>query len=273
VKRTSILKLVLAVAAISAGLGVGVSIATAHSTFCGAAGQPACPPSDRGVVPTNGSGNVQCPDGTTQVAFSQDDLDDGTETKPYTIAGTPPLSGNVTVTWDGQHVTFSVTGGAAVQRIHLHGGAGGGGENSTNQYNYAGFPAGGVAADGNLHFPGPRSGIFVCLVRPTQALAVTTSSLRATRYGKSVVLRWRTASEVDTLGFQVYRLVRGHRVKLSKRIIPAASLVNSRSSNGYSFRVRLSSRRIAATSRFVLAEVHNDGRRTWYGPVRAVAAT
>lgn len=105
------------------------------------------------------------------------------------------------------------------------------------------------------------------------ALAVTTQTLRATRYGKTIVLRWRTASEVDTLGFQVYRLVRGHRVKVSKRIIPAASLVNSRSANAYSFRARLGSRRIAAASRFLLAEVHYDGRRTWYGPVRAAAAS
>jgi hypothetical protein len=105
-------------------------------------------------------------------------------------------------------------------------------------------------------------------------LAVAAHSFRAVRSGKAVTLRWRTASEADTLGFVVYRKnAQGKLVRLSKRMIPAASLSGSSASHAYSFRARLASRRLAASSRFVLAEVHLDGSRTLYGPVRASAAS
>ena len=104
------------------------------------------------------------------------------------------------------------------------------------------------------------------------ALAVTTSSVRAVRVGRNVTLRWRTASEVGTLGFNVYRQVRGHRVKLNHSLIAAVSLSGNSSTGRYSFRARLSSARLAAKSVFYLQEVATSGARTWYGPVRAVSA-
>jgi len=104
-------------------------------------------------------------------------------------------------------------------------------------------------------------------------LAVKTHSFKAQRSGRAVTLRWQTASEENVLGYDVYRLVRGHRVKLNHRIIPAASLTKTATSHSYSFRAVLRSRKLAASSRYVLAEVHANGSRTMYGPVRASAAS
>src|SRR5262249_45490932 len=43
-------------------------------------------------------------------------------------------------------------------------------------------------------------------------LAVTTSSFRPSYFGRAVTIRWRTASEVNVLGFNVYRVSHGQRV-------------------------------------------------------------
>lgn len=106
-----------------------------------------------------------------------------------------------------------------------------------------------------------------CLRAP---LAVAAHSFTASRSGRSVMLRWRTGSEFATVGFNVYRKARGKLVRLNKRLIPAAS-ITGRSTSSYSFRARIASRRLAASSRYLLAEVRVDGSSTWYGPVRAVA--
>jgi hypothetical protein len=274
VNRGSILKLVLAVAAVSVAFGVGASVAGAHDDFCLGAACPASVP--RGVTPTSAEGNSNCPAGTTQVAFSQEELN-GTQpvVHAYTLGN---LSGNVTLTVSGGgpggggHAAFSITGGAVASSARLHGGSGGGGTNATNIYSYGAFAGGGVSSDGALHWPGPRSNVFICLIAPI-SLDVSAHSFKGTRVGKSVTLRWRTASEADTLGFNVYRKTRGKLVKLNKRVMPAASLAGSSSTHAYSFRAKLASKRLAASSRYVLAEVHLDGTRTWYGPVRAIAAS
>jgi hypothetical protein len=100
-------------------------------------------------------------------------------------------------------------------------------------------------------------------------LAVTTSSFRASYHSRLVTIRWRTSSEVNTLGFNVYRQVHGKRVRLNKRLIPSANVLHGKSTSAYSFSTRLASRRLAATSRYLLQEVHVNGTRTMYGPIRA----
>jgi len=271
VKRTSIIKLVLAVAAVSVAVGVGASVASAHNAFCLGAACPASSP--RGVVPTSALGNNHCPEGTAQeIDFAQNELlPSPGVTKAYSF-GT--LSGNVTVIVSNGHASFSITGGAVASQARTHGGNGQGGTNATNIYSYSAptFPAGGVASDGELHFSGPQSNVFICLNDPL-TFAVATHSFKAVRSGKAVTLRWRTAAEQDTLGFNVFRKAHGKLVKLNRRIIPAASLTSSSTSHAYSFRARLASRKLAASSRYVLAEVHPNGSRTLYGPIRASAAS
>jgi hypothetical protein len=223
----------------------------------------ACPASTgQSETPTYIEGNPDCASlgYTTEAGFQ--------EIKFEPVAASGSDSG-VSYTYNSSTGEVTFTSSLDVFAAILKGGNPGGDappDTGANVYDY-GSP--GVASDAGLFFAQGSSHIAICVESP--ALAVTTSSFRATRFGKSVVLRWRTASEVDTLGFRVYRLVRGQRVQLTKRMIPAASLLG-RPSNAYSVRVRMRSARIAAASRYLLAEVHTDGRRTWYGPVRAGAA-
>ena len=91
-------------------------------------------------------------------------------------------------------------------------------------------------------------------------VAVTMRSLRATRTRGGVLVRWRTASEVDVLGFNVYRGVRGARVRVNRRLIAAHG------AGSYSFVDRR-----AHAGRYWVQLVNLDGSRSWYGPARVAA--
>ncbi|MDQ3893657.1 MAG: hypothetical protein M3292_03165 [Actinomycetota bacterium] len=104
-------------------------------------------------------------------------------------------------------------------------------------------------------------------------LAAQLQSFTATRAGKAVTLRWRTASEVDMLGFNVYRQVAGKRVRLNRHLIPSAGLLSSAlSGHSYAYRVAASTRAFAK-ARYWLQGVERDGSSAWYGPVVARQAT
>ena len=97
-------------------------------------------------------------------------------------------------------------------------------------------------------------------------LAVTLSSFRAVRSHRGVALRWRTGTEADTLGFNVFRQQGGKRVRVNRRLLPAVGRVTGSS---YSFLDRRAPRRAV---RYWLQDVSTRGVRTWHGPVRARAA-
>lgn len=86
--------------------------------------------------------------------------------------------------------------------------------------------------------------------------AVTLRSFGATQVGGDVVLRWRTASVLETLGFDVYREVRGKRVKVNR------SLIATRSTGSYSFVDRRAPRSIRGV-RYWLRVTAIDGSRRW----------
>ena len=99
-------------------------------------------------------------------------------------------------------------------------------------------------------------------------LAATLLSFTAKRAQRGVVLRWRTGSEVDTLGFNVFRQRAGRRVRVNRRVIPALSLTRGGVRGGaYSFVDRRAPKRKAV--RYWLQEVDVRGHRTWHGPIRA----
>jgi 3D (Asp-Asp-Asp) domain-containing protein len=89
--------------------------------------------------------------------------------------------------------------------------------------------------------------------------AVRMRSVSAVRTKRGVSVRWRTASSVDTLGFNVYRQRGGQRVRLNRNLIPAASTVTG---HRYSFL----DRRPLRSSRYWIQAVGTDGSRSWYGP-------
>jgi hypothetical protein len=96
--------------------------------------------------------------------------------------------------------------------------------------------------------------------------AVTLKSFTATRTPRGVLLKWRTAAEVQTLGFNVYREQHGKRVRINRVQVPAASL-RGRTSAAYSLLDRVPASTKAA--RYWLQAIEMGGSRTWYGPAAA----
>ena len=93
-------------------------------------------------------------------------------------------------------------------------------------------------------------------------LSVSLRTFTATRTRSGVRIRWRTGSELETLGFNVYRGGRGHRAKLNRSLIPG----RSPSGWAYSWLDRAAPRRALT---YWLQEVELDGSREWHGPVKA----
>ena len=117
-----------------------------------------------------------------------------------------------------------------------------------------------VAVDTAWNQSGPSD--VVSATPPPGPTAVTVRRLDARRIGRTVELRWRTASDTLVLGFHVYREERGRRSRLDRRLIAAGQ-----ESGGawYAFRDRSPGR---ASARYWLEVVRLDGTRVRFGPVR-----
>ncbi|MBA3365363.1 MAG: hypothetical protein H0U03_06195 [Actinobacteria bacterium] len=101
-------------------------------------------------------------------------------------------------------------------------------------------------------------------------LAVQLRSFRATPSKKGVLLRWKTASEVDTLGFNIYRQQGAKRTKVNRSLISSA---NASTGHSYSFLDRsLKKKQRSAKVRYWLQEVELDGSRSWLAATRPFAA-
>jgi hypothetical protein len=94
---------------------------------------------------------------------------------------------------------------------------------------------------------------------PTAAFV---STVGARRIGNTVLLRWRTRSEVGVLGFNVFRSAGTHRARLNRALIPAAGAA---AGHAYAYRDRRPGSR---TRRYWLQVVRADGGSRWYGPLR-----
>jgi hypothetical protein len=89
-------------------------------------------------------------------------------------------------------------------------------------------------------------------------VAVTVRSMSARRARNGVLVRWRTASQVGTAGFNVYRGVRGKRVRANVRLVA----VHGPGRGTYSFLDR--GRHVSR--RYWVESVGFDGSRRWFGP-------
>jgi hypothetical protein len=222
-----------------------------------------------GNITAAGNGNNYGCDDFVTVAFTGVDAGPPLGAGVHVYSGSTPGGSSFTLTVTvspGSSVDFAIVGGnvlvAAIK-----------GSDSVNLYDYQ---PGGSTADTDLrapNFPGTISHAVFCIGDPTTPAAVATSSFSAVRHGKAVTVRWRTASEVDTLGFNVYRQSKGNRVKLNHSLIQAKSLNGNASTGRYVFRSRIASAKLAASSFYWLQEVHTNGTRTWYGPARAIRAS
>jgi calcineurin-like phosphoesterase family protein len=104
------------------------------------------------------------------------------------------------------------------------------------------------------------SGTTVCHPAPTAVSLVSFSAVR-TRAG--VLVRWRTASQTRTLGYNVYRQRDGRLVKLNRTLIPSVS-GGTASGHAYSLLDR-SAPRASGKLRYRLQAVNLDGMRRWVG--------
>lgn len=102
-----------------------------------------------------------------------------------------------------------------------------------------------------------------CFSPPT-ALRVTTFS--ATRTATRVVLRWRTATEIANLGFNVYRQEGVRRVRLNASLISAGALTGV---TGHSY--RWVDRPARTNTRYWLQALASDGARTWVASAVAMS--
>ena len=98
-----------------------------------------------------------------------------------------------------------------------------------------------------------------------QPTAVAVKAFRASVSRGGVTLSWRTSSEVETLGFHVYRQVGDWRVRLTRSLLRSRFSGTARG-HTYSFLDR-NARRGAV--RYWLQHVGTNGTRRWFGPTQA----
>ena len=104
----------------------------------------------------------------------------------------------------------------------------------------------------------PTFAIDIAISPPT---AVTLRSADPVRTPRGVLVRWRTASESDTLGFNVYRQRKGDWVRLNHGLIAAAFGGTPRGCR-YSW---LDRRAPSGRVKYRLQAVGLDGTRSWIG--------
>jgi Bacterial Ig-like domain (group 3) len=161
-------------------------------------------------------------------------------------AGTP--TGNVTVS-DG---TGSCTGTVAAGQCTITF-TSAGSKSLTATY----------GGDSNFNASAASSPPTVHTVNTAGPTRTTFRSFTASRVRKGVLLRWRTAAEVGTRGFNVYRGVGRTRHKLNRRLIVSRGRATGSS---YTFLDRRVARRSAP--KYWLQVVAANSARSWRGPVR-----
>jgi hypothetical protein len=101
------------------------------------------------------------------------------------------------------------------------------------------------------------------IVLQTDPLAVTVASFAARPTSKGVLLRWRTGTEANLLGFEVYRSRGQSWQRLTRSLIAARGSV---SGTAYRFLDRTAKRGFAY--RYRIKALNRDGTTSWFGPVR-----
>src|SRR5262249_49434292 len=93
-------------------------------------------------------------------------------------------------------------------------------------------------------------------------------SMRAVRYDNGVGLSWQTASEVDNLGFNIYRDEGGKRIKVNPQLIAGSALkvgAGTTLSAGQSY--DWWDNAVAVDGTYGIEDIDLNGRGTLHGPV------
>ena len=111
------------------------------------------------------------------------------------------------------------------------------------------------------------AGTFHSLALDTTPTAVSLRVFSASRTSSGTLLRWRTTSKTQTLGFNLYRQQGQKLVKVNRALI-ASVFGGTTSGHAYSLLDRSARRDVSYTYR--LQAVSLSGTRFWLG--RAIAA-
>lgn len=118
-----------------------------------------------------------------------------------------------------------------------------------------------TSSNGRVFFVAGRSGVGIELFSlPLTPTAVSVTSFTARRSPQRTTVRWRTATELGTLGFNVYRGRGSGYVRVNRKLIRAAGTTRGRS---YTFRADGRARL------YWLEEVRADAKNRWHGPATA----
>jgi len=113
--------------------------------------------------------------------------------------------------------------------------------------------------------PGTLTNWSITFTTSPTAARITSFSAAPAKHG--VTARWRTASEVDVLGFNLYRATAtGPLRKVNRALLAARG-----GATGASYRVVDRSARKGVRYTYRLQAVELDGTRTWYGSARVRA--
>ena len=116
--------------------------------------------------------------------------------------------------------------------------------------------------------------ILYLSMAPLAVTEVRLISFTASREARGVHLAWHTGSEVDNLGFHLYREIDGRRTRITRSLVAGSGLmVGSRSrvtnEQKYSF-WDLDRGAASPQATYWLEDVDFNGKSTWHGPVRPV---
>lgn len=85
-----------------------------------------------------------------------------------------------------------------------------------------------------------------------------------------VLLKWETGFETDNLGFNVYRMEDGERVRVNQQVIAGSALLagpGTALTAGHSYRWRDTLQSGGRSARYWLEELDLNGQSTWHGPI------
>jgi hypothetical protein len=97
---------------------------------------------------------------------------------------------------------------------------------------------------------------------------VELNHLQATPQGTAIQLEWDTATELDTLGFHVYRAdsPSGYQIRLNANLIPGQA---PGSPMGATYQFVDDTVSMGTTYHYWLEAVDMNGQSTYYGPISA----
>ena len=116
--------------------------------------------------------------------------------------------------------------------------------------------------------------ILYLSMSPLAVTEVRLISFTASREARGVHLAWHTGSEVDNLGFHLYREIDGRRTRITRSLVAGSGLMvgsRSRVTNEQKYGFWDLDRTAASPqATYWLEDVDFNGKSTWHGPVRPV---